>query len=86
MTYLAVGPVFGTGTKDTGYEAIGLETVRRAASIVGPRQLPLVAIGGITLERAPRVIESGAAAVAVVSDLLTGDPGVRARQFLRALE
>ena len=31
ISYLAIGPVFGTGTKDTGYEAVGLETVRRAS-------------------------------------------------------
>ena len=47
---------------------------------------PIVAIGGITLERAPEVIRAGAASVAVISDLLsTGDPEARVRDYLRAL-
>ena len=85
VSYLAVGPVFGTVSKDTGYDAIGLETVRRAAVLLAPSGLPLVAIGGITLETAPRVIEAGAASVAVISDLLAGDPEQRARMMLAAL-
>ena len=67
-----VGPVFGTTTKDTGYSAVGLDLVREAASVAGARQLPVVAIGGITLERAASVIEAGATSVAVITDLLVG--------------
>ena len=85
ISYLAVGPVFGSRTKDTGYEAVGLEWVERSAEIAGRASLPLVAIGGITLERAASVIESGADSVAVISDLLVDDPESRARAFLRAL-
>ena len=52
VSYLAVGPVFGTRTKDTGYSAVGLElVVDGGASGAGD---PVVAIGGITLETAPR--------------------------------
>jgi thiamine-phosphate pyrophosphorylase len=48
---------------------------------------PIVAIGGITLARAPAVIDAGAATVAVISDLLsTGNPEARVREFLQALE
>ena len=50
------GPVFGTATKDTGYTARGLDLVRDAAG----RGKPVVAIGGITLDRAPEVIAAGA--------------------------
>jgi thiamine-phosphate pyrophosphorylase len=78
--YIAVGPVFTTATKDTGYSARGLELVRTAAAT----GIPVVAIGGITLERAPGVLAAGAASVAVISDLLNGDPADRVRQFLRA--
>jgi len=89
IDYLAVGPVFPTGTKDTGYAEVGLELVARAreAAGAGGRQgRPVVAIGGITLERAPSVIEAGAAAVAVVSDLLTGDdPAARVKAYLSVL-
>jgi thiamine-phosphate pyrophosphorylase len=81
-TYVAVGPIFGTATKKTGYSARGLELVRYAAG----RGKPVVAIGGITLERVERVVEAGASAVAVIGDLLTGgDPEARTREFLSRL-
>jgi thiamine-phosphate pyrophosphorylase len=84
VSYLAVGPVFGTRTKETGYEAVGLSLVRAAAQRAG--QLPLIAIGGITLETAASVIAAGATSVAVISDLLaTGDPRARTQAYLRAL-
>jgi thiamine-phosphate pyrophosphorylase len=44
-----------------------------------------VAIGGITLERAPEVLAAGASSVAVISDLLTDEPAARVRAFLRAV-
>ncbi len=82
VTYIAVGPVFGTTTKTTGYEHVGLEMVREAARLAGVRGLPLVAIGGITLENAASVLEAGAASVAVIGDLLsTGDPENRVRMY-----
>src|SRR3954471_12245490 len=87
VTYVAVGPVFGTTTKDTGYNRIGLEMVRAAAARASARGLPLVAIGGITLQTARSVIDAGAASVAVIGDLLAnGDPERRTREFLDVLE
>lgn len=81
-SYIAVGPIYATSTKDTGYHARGLELVRYAAA----RGMPVVAIGGITLARAPEVIGAGASAVAVIGDLFaTGDPEARTRAFLAAL-
>jgi thiamine-phosphate pyrophosphorylase len=90
IDYVAVGPVYGTATKATGYDPVGTALVADArARIEGHPDgagLPLVAIGGITLERAPTVIEAGASAVVVISDLLQGgDPGARARAYLHAL-
>lgn len=86
VNYVAIGPVFGTATKDTGYDAVGLELVRRAAAIARPAGLPVVAIGGITLERAGDVIAAGATSVAVIGDLLVGNaPAARARAFLERL-
>ena len=83
-SYIAVGPVFGTMTKDTGYEAVGLDLVRSAVSRAQDR--PIVAIGGVTLDRAGSVIAAGAAAVAVIGDLLsTGKPEQRVRSYLEAL-
>jgi len=85
ISYVAIGPVFGTGTKATGYQAVGLETVSLVSAVAGQRQLPVVAIGGITLESAPAVIAAGASSVAVISDLLAGSPEARARAFIQAL-
>jgi thiamine-phosphate pyrophosphorylase len=89
--YIAVGPIYTTATKDTGYQPRGLDLVREAsrrlaAAPSGDDPRPVVAIGGITLERAPEVIAAGAASVAVISDLLTGgDPAARVRTFLGCL-
>ena len=82
ISYLAVGPVFGTESKDTGYDAVGPALVAYAAS---KTTLPIVAIGGITEARARSVIEAGAASVAVIGDLLHGDPGARGRAIQQAL-
>jgi thiamine-phosphate pyrophosphorylase len=84
ISYVAVGPVFGSATKDTGYAAVGLELVRSAAGLA--RGLPVVAIGGITLETAPAVLEAGASCVAVIGDLLAGgDPRGRVAAYARTL-
>jgi thiamine-phosphate pyrophosphorylase len=81
-SYLAVGPIFSTETKDTGYTARGLDLVAYAAG----RGMPVVAIGGITLERAPAVAAAGASWLAVISDILVGgDPEARVSAFLAAL-
>jgi thiamine-phosphate pyrophosphorylase len=86
VDYVAIGPVFGTSTKTTGYDTVGLDMIRRAAEPAGTARLPLVAIGGITLERAPSVIAAGAASAAVIGDLLvTGDPEARVRAYIERL-
>lgn len=85
VSYLAIGPVFETNTKARPDPVVGLEGVRVAAALAGQAGLPLVAIGGITLDRAPEVLAAGAVSVAVIADLLTGDPGARVREWLDAL-
>jgi thiamine-phosphate pyrophosphorylase len=88
VDYVAVGPVFATPTKETGYRAVGTGMVgeARAALLEEGLDTPVVAIGGITLARAPSVIEAGASSVAVISDLLsTGDPEARVREYLAVL-
>jgi thiamine-phosphate pyrophosphorylase len=77
--YVAVGPVFGTSTKETSTSlGAGSRALRRGSG------KPIVAIGGITLDQAPDVMAAGASAVAVISDLLTGDdPEARARSSPR---
>jgi thiamine-phosphate pyrophosphorylase len=79
--YVAVGPVFRTNTKDTGYTARGLDLVKQASG----RGKPVVAIGGITLATAPEILAAGAASVAVISDLLEGGQvASRVRAYLGA--
>lgn len=65
-SYIAVGPIYETGTKATGYSARGLDLIGYAAG----RGKPVVAIGGITLERATEVLGAGASGLAVITDLL----------------
>jgi thiamine-phosphate pyrophosphorylase len=87
VTYVAIGPVFGSVTKATGYDAVGLDTVRAAAVCAWQASLPLVAIGGITLDTGASVLQAGAASVAVIGDLLaTGDPEARVQAFLERLD
>ncbi len=82
--YIAFGPIFPTSSKDKPDPVVGLEGLREARKAT---RKPLVAIGGITLPRAPAVIEAGADSVAVISDLLRAeDIDARAREFLRALQ
>jgi thiamine-phosphate pyrophosphorylase len=89
IDYVAVGPIFGTSTKDTGYGAVGTVLVKDVRSMLDAQGTgkPLVAIGGITLTHAPDVIRAGAHSVAVISDLLsTGDPAGRVREYVQALQ
>lgn len=64
--YVAVGPVFPTKTKEDPAPVVGLELVTEAKKLA---DRPLVAIGGITVERTPEVIAAGADSVAVISAL-----------------
>jgi thiamine-phosphate pyrophosphorylase len=81
-SYVAVGPIFGSATKDTGYDARGLDLIRYAAG----KGKPVVAIGGITLDRVDAVVDAGAWGLAVISDILArGDPEARVQAFVARL-
>jgi thiamine-phosphate pyrophosphorylase len=82
--YVAIGPVFATGTKANAAAVVGLEGVKRARALTTK---PLVAIGGITRENARSVIEAGADSVAVIGGLLgDGEPVEQVvRDFMRIL-
>jgi len=83
VDYVAVGPAFRTTTKENPDPIVGLDLI---GEISGRIDKPLVAIGGITLERARDVMKAGADSVAVISDLLTGGDIVsRTRHFLKVL-
>ena len=79
--YLAIGPVFATLSKANPDPVIGLDGVRQARALT-PK--PLLAIGGITRENCRSVIEAGADAVAVISDLIR-EPRKSAEEFFRIL-
>jgi thiamine-phosphate pyrophosphorylase len=83
IDYLAFGPVFQTSTKEKPDPVVGLDALREIK-----RRLtkPLVAIGGITLDRAGSVITAGADSIAVIADLYTaGNLTQRAREFFDRL-
>jgi len=76
--YVALGPIFRTKSKSNPDPEVGLQTLSSVRQLTN---LPLVAIGGIGLREAEAVLASGANAIAVISDLLPGEPG-----DLKALE
>jgi thiamine-phosphate pyrophosphorylase len=83
--YLAIGPVFATGSKENPDPVVGLAGVKAARAST---RLPLVAIGGITGDNGHEVIEAGADSVAVISALLPQDGqemAERVRDFLALL-
>jgi thiamine-phosphate pyrophosphorylase len=79
--YLAIGPVFPTLSKANPDPVIGLDGVRQARALT---RKPLVAIGGITRENCRSVMDAGADAVAVISDLIRY-PRKSAEEFFRIL-
>jgi thiamine-phosphate pyrophosphorylase len=82
--YIAVGPIFSTSTKANPDPIVGKEFIRQVRPLTDK---PIVAIGGITLERAAEAVRAGADSVAVISDVLRApDPGERVRQFIEILE
>ena len=85
VDYVAIGPVFDTSSKERPDAVVGLAGVSRAAQRARAR-CPVVAIGGIAMDRATAVIDAGADSVAVISDLLVGDPAARARLWLSTLD
>jgi thiamine-phosphate pyrophosphorylase len=71
VSYVAVGPVYATSTKQTEVEPFGPQGVARVRAKVVHK--PLVAIGGLTIDNGLAVLESGADSLAVISALTTAD-------------
>ncbi|GBQ69058.1 thiamine phosphate pyrophosphorylase [Ameyamaea chiangmaiensis NBRC 103196] len=81
--YVALGPVWPTKLKQMPWAPQGVERLREWRGLIG--ETPLVAIGGVTLERAPSCISAGADSVAAVSDfILHPDPEGQIRAWLAA--
>lgn len=83
--YVALGPIYPTLLKVMPFAPQGLERITEWKGRIGKR--PLVAIGGLTLERLPGVFAAGADSAAVVTDIVRNpDPEARARAWVAAGE
>lgn len=82
--YIALGPIYSTSSKANPDPIVGLDLLRHVRALTDK---PIVAIGGVTLERAAAAIEAGADSVAVISGVLSApDPAERAKQYIKALD
>ncbi len=82
LDYIAMGPIFSTSTKESENPPLGVEAL---GELIADSRCPVVAIGGISLEKAPQVWTAGADSVAVISDIANaGDPAQRVAQYLSA--
>jgi len=80
--YIALGPVYPTILKKMKWHEQGLDKVAEWKRLVG--DIPLVAIGGMSVERAQGAFDAGADVVAAVTDItLNADPEGRVRQWTR---
>lgn len=83
IDYVAYGPLFGSASKDTGYEARGLAALREIAAHCAP--LPLVAIGGIAASNCAAARAAGADGIAVISAVANAaDPVSAVRELVAA--
>jgi len=80
--YIAIGPIFPSSTKEDLEPVMGVECIRAARRLTSK---PLVAIGGITLDRVPEVFQAGADCIAVARGLVCAtDPRRRVQEFVQA--
>ena len=80
--YVALGPIYETKLKIMKYPPQGLDCIGEWKRLIG---CALVAIGGITLERAPAIFEAGADSIAVVTDIIASpNPEARVRRWLHS--
>jgi thiamine-phosphate diphosphorylase len=79
--YVGIGPLFSSGSKHDAGEAIGIDGFKRLAALC---ELPAIAIGGITAERVPQLIEAGATGVAAINAIFKGADPEGATRLLAA--
>jgi thiamine-phosphate pyrophosphorylase len=83
--YIALGPIYPTVLKQMPWAPQGLERIVEWRRRVG--NVPLVAIGGLTVERVPGVFAAGADSAAVVTDIVrNADPDQRTREWIQVVE
>lgn len=81
--YVALGPIYATRLKKMKWNPQGLEKLRRWRGLVG--SIPLVAIGGLTIDRLPGVFDAGADSAAVVTDIQqAADPVAQTKAWMTA--
>ena len=79
-SYTAIGSIFATASKDIDYKPIGVEEFAKLRRLI---RGPVVAIGGITLEKGAELKDAGADGLAVISDVLNAsDPAARAKRWI----
>jgi thiamine-phosphate pyrophosphorylase len=79
--YVALGPIYETKLKAMSWSPQGLDRIAKWKRLIG--QLPLVAIGGITPDRADDVVAAGADSVAIITDFMTAqNPEARIEKWL----
>ena len=74
VDYIAIGPVFPTGTRDNPDAVVGLDGLRAVRERTGG--FSLVAIGGITSKNLPQVLGAGADSAAIISDVLSNPANI----------
>jgi len=79
--YVGIGPLFSSPTKTDAGEAIGIAGFKRLSALC---ELPAIAIGGITAEVAPQIMEAGAAGVAAINAIFRGADPEGATRLLAA--
>lgn len=80
--YIAFGPIFETSTKAVSHAPQGMKKITKWKQEIGA--LPLVAIGGITLESASKILHAGADSIAVISDVTKNtNPETRVKTWLK---
>lgn len=83
--YIALGPIYPTILKKMPWAPQGLERITEWKRRIG--DLPLVAIGGLTVERVPGVFAAGADSAAVVTDIVrNADPDQRTREWIEVVD
>ena len=81
--YVGIGPVFGSDSKNDAGRAIGVDGFERLAGLV---EVPAVAVGGITADRALQITVHGAIGVAIINAIFRVDDPERAtRQIADAI-
>ena len=81
--YVALGPIYPTRLKAMAFAPQGLKRIGEWKTKIGA--IPLVAIGGLTVERAMLCLSAGADIVSVVTDItLNANPEARAREWIAA--